>query len=88
MTQQEGHANMAQTTHFTVTGQSRIHCENCEQRITKALRRLLGVEHVTVSHETQHVTVTFDPAHVDPEVIRTKLAQTGFEATLQEGGSA
>ncbi len=79
---------MPQTAQFIVTGAEAIHCENCEQRITTALRRLLGVEDVRASHETQQVVVTFDPAQVDTEVIRTKLAQTGFEAQLQDGGSA
>ena len=79
---------MAQTAQFIVTGAESIHCESCEQRITTALRRLLGVEDVQASHETQQVVVTFDPSQVDPEVIRTKLAQTGFEARLQEGGGA
>ena len=79
---------MAQTAHFIVAGAETIHCASCEQRITNALRRLLGVEDVRASHETQQVVVTFDPAQVDPEVIRTKLAQTGFEAQLQDGSSA
>lgn len=79
---------MPQTAHFIVTGTEAIHCEHCEQRITNALRRLVGVEEVTASHQTQQVTVQFDPAHMEPEAIRTKLAQTGFEATLQDGGSA
>ena len=79
---------MQKTVQFVVTGAETIHCESCEQRITSALRRLLGVEDVQASHETQQVTVTFDPAQVDPEVIRTKLAQTGFAAQLQEGGGA
>ena len=79
---------MPQTVQFIVTGAEPIHCESCEQRITTALRRLLGVEDVQASHATQQVTVTFDPAQVDPEVIRTKLAQTGFEAQLQDGGGA
>ncbi|MBI2760683.1 MAG: heavy-metal-associated domain-containing protein [Chloroflexi bacterium] len=79
---------MVRTAYFVVTGAEIIHCESCEQRITNALRRLQGVEDVTASHQTPQVTVTFDPNRVGTEGIRTKLAQTGFEAKLQEGASA
>ena len=79
---------MAQTVQFTVTGQDTIHCESCEQRITTALRRLVGVEDVQASHETQQVIVTFNPEQVDAAAIRTKLAQTGFEVQpLSQGDS-
>lgn len=78
---------MPQTVQFAVTGQDAIHCEACEQRITTALRRLVGVEDVQASHETQQVVVTFDPQQVDARAIRSKLEQTGFEAQPQ-GDSA
>ena len=78
---------MAQTAQFTVTGENPIHCENCEQRIGNALRRLPGVEQVEASHQTQQVTVVFDPAHVDAEQVRAKLEQAGFAATPSGGGA-
>ena len=37
--------------------------------------------------ETVQFTVTFDPSQVDTGLIRTKLAQAGFEAE-PDGGSA
>lgn len=71
---------MTQTVRFIVGGGTAIHCEGCEQRIGKALKRLPGVEAVTASHKNQQASVTFDPDQVSVEQIRTKLAQAGFAA--------
>jgi len=76
---------MAQTVQLTVGGGSTIHCEGCEDRIGKALKRMLGVETVSASHTNQQVTVTFDPDQVTVDQIRAKLAQAGFE-TESNGG--
>jgi len=70
---------MAQTVHFTVTGEQKIHCAGCEERITNALRRLPGVQDVQASHENQRVAVTFDPARVSPDMVKTKLKQLGYQ---------
>lgn len=76
---------MAQTT-FKVIGDQKIHCTGCEQRIGNALRRLDGVRDVKASFKTQEVAVTIDDARVEPEQLRAKLEQLGYEATSQ--GSA
>ena len=34
---------MAHNLEFNVTGAEKIHCESCEQRIARALKRLPGV---------------------------------------------
>ncbi len=70
---------MAETAHYTVIGEQKIHCAGCEERIMNALRRLPGVQDVQASHETQLVAVTFDPARVTPESVRAKLAQLGYQ---------
>jgi copper chaperone CopZ len=69
---------MAQTLHYTVTGEQKIHCAGCEERITNALRRLPGVQDVQASHETQRVAVTFDPAEVSADKVKAKLVQLGY----------
>lgn len=72
---------MARTIDFRVTGEQTIHCAGCEQRIGNALRRLPGIHNVQASARTQVVQVTIDPAQVDPEQIRAKLALLGYEVT-------
>ncbi len=69
---------MTQETDFTVTGEQKIHCAGCEQRIGNALRRLRGVTDVQASAETQRVAVRFDPAQVTPGEVRAKLEQLGY----------
>ncbi len=70
---------MAQTASFTVTGEQKIHCAGCEERITNALRRLPGIQDVQASHQSQRVVVTFDPARVSPDKVKAKLLQLGYQ---------
>ena len=69
---------MTQEIDFTVTGEPKIHCAGCEQRISNALRRLLGVKDVQASAESQRVVVRFNPTRVMPEDVRAKLQQLGY----------
>ncbi len=69
---------MAEMVNFTVTGEQKIHCAGCEERITNALRRLPGIQDIQASHETQRVAVTFDPARVTPDKVKTTLEQLGY----------
>jgi copper chaperone len=57
---------MANTVTFAVTGEQKIHCAGCEERITNPLRGLPGIQDVQASHDTQRVAVTFDPTRVKP----------------------
>jgi P-type Cu+ transporter len=72
---------MAQTLEFVVTGEDRMHCAGCEQRVSNALRRLPGVQDVRANAATQQVLVTIDPAQVGSEQVRAKLEQLGYRVT-------
>jgi copper chaperone CopZ len=74
---------MLDTIQFTVTGATSIHCAGCEQRITRALRRVPGVQKVQTSIPHQQVTVTFEPDRVNPGQIQAKLGEIGYEV-IQE----
>ena len=76
---------MANTAEFTVTGEQKIHCEGCEQRIDRALRRLPGVRSVKASTESQRVVVEMDPERISPEEVRERLDLLGYQVT---GGGA
>ncbi len=69
---------MTRTRNFTVTGEQKIHCAGCEERIGNALRRLPGIKDVQASHKDQRVVVTFDPTQVMPDKVRATLEQLGY----------
>ncbi len=69
---------MARTLNFIVTGEQKIHCAGCEERIGNALRRLPGIQDVRASADTQKVIVTFDPDTVSADQVRAKLEQLGY----------
>ena len=77
---------MATTTSFTVTGEQKIHCEGCEQRIDRALRRLAGVQDVEASAQSQRVIVEMDLEQVSPGQVRERLEMLGYE--VNGGGGA
>ncbi len=77
---------MPHTINFMVVGVQKIHCENCEQRIGTALRRLPGIQEVQARADTQQVVVTIDPTQVNLEQVQAKLEQLGYQVTA-EGGS-
>ena len=72
---------MSETIDFNVTGETRIHCAGCEQRISRALRRIPGIQTVQTSISHQRIVVTFEPTQVDPELIQVKLGEIGYEVT-------
>jgi copper chaperone CopZ len=73
---------MVQTLEFVVTGEEKMHCAGCEQRISTVLRRLPGVQAVQADATTQQVRVTVDPSQVDAEQVRARLEQLGYQANI------
>jgi copper chaperone CopZ len=73
---------MAQTVELVVTGEEKMHCAGCEQRVSNALRRLPGVQEVRANAATQHVLVTIDPSQVGADQVQAKLEQLGYQAQL------
>jgi len=70
---------MVRTVNFIVTGEEKIHCTGCEQRITDALRCLSGIQDVQASAQSQRVVVKLDAAQTSPEQVRAKLKQLGYQ---------
>jgi copper chaperone CopZ len=73
---------MAQTVELVVMGEEKMHCAGCEQRVSKALQRLPGVQEVRASAATQHVLVTIDPNQVGADQVQAKLEQLGYQAKI------
>lgn len=70
---------MTSTVEFTVTGDVKLHCASCEQRVERALRRVAGVQDVKASVATQQVVATIDADQVAPKQIEQKLTELGYE---------
>ena len=74
---------MTRTVEFTVSGDVKLHCASCEQRVERALRRVPGVQDVSANVATQQVVATIDAGQVSPEDLRRKLSELGYEVTAQ-----
>lgn len=77
---------MTTTAEFTVVGEEKIHCEGCEQRVDRALKRLAGVREVEANHQSQRVEVQFDPSRLGAGDLQQRLELLGYE--VSEGGPA
>lgn len=75
------------TIHFTVTGDERLHCTGCEQRVGNAIRRLPGIRNVQASHTTQAVSVTINPDEVSAAQVQATLERIGYEVARQDAAA-
>lgn len=69
---------------FTITGEPRLHCASCEQRVTRTLRALDGVREVHADAASQRVEVLIDPARVDVSTVVKHLDLLGYHAQPDE----
>lgn len=67
---------------FEVTGDKRLHCAACEQRVTRMLKSLEGVGQVRAQAETQRIDVLFDAGVVEPRIIAERLNAAGYETSV------
>lgn len=76
---------MTRSVKFVVSGEDKLHCASCEQRVERALRRLPGIRDVKASVETEQVVATIDVGQIRPEQVRAKLQELGYDVTAQGG---
>lgn len=62
---------------FAIEGMT---CASCAMRIEKGLKKLPGILDAQVNLATERATVTFDPAHVEPEQMVQKVDTVGYKA--------
>lgn len=55
-------------------------CEQCKDRIEKALNKSKGVISSDLDLETKEVTVVYDSELIDSEKINTIISKTGYDA--------
>jgi copper chaperone len=70
---------MLQSISVLVTGDQRMACEGCENRVIRLLRALGGVTRVKARASDQRIDVQFDPEVATPTIIRERLLHAGYE---------
>ncbi len=55
-----------------------VHCTSCQLNIQESLEELAGVATSDVDLDAKQVTVTFDPAAVDPGTIKAAIEDAGY----------
>lgn len=68
-----------QTVTIPVDGMS---CVSCAARVTRALKRVEGVQEVQVSLERREAVVQFWPDRVSPDHLRSAINALGYKAGL------
>ncbi len=58
---------------FEVIGDQRLHCESCENRVTRLLKGVEGVSKVRAQARNQRIEVLFDNAVLDDTAIAETL---------------
>jgi mercuric ion binding protein len=59
-------------------------CEACPITVSKALKKVNGVEKVAASFEKKEAVVTFDDARTNVDALRQATANAGYPSTLKQ----
>ena len=70
-----------ETAILTIKG---MDCAACARHVDKAIRKLDGVEEVSVNLAAKKAAVTYDPRAIRPPAIREAVAKAGYEAAEEE----
>ncbi|MBA2524615.1 MAG: heavy-metal-associated domain-containing protein [Pyrinomonadaceae bacterium] len=68
---------------FEVIGDQRLHCESCENRVTRLLKGVEGVSKVRAQSRNQHIEVLFDRAVLDEAAIAERLSAAGYQTRAE-----
>ncbi len=72
---------MAELVRFPIEGMT---CTSCVSHITKAVRKVEGVEVVKVNLGSDSATVGFDPALTSLRAIAEAIGRAGYEARVDQ----
>jgi len=61
-----------------------MYCEMCPATVSKALKKVNGVEKVAASFETKEAVVTFDDAKTNVDALRKATANAGYPSTVKQ----
>ncbi|WP_454727777.1 MULTISPECIES: heavy-metal-associated domain-containing protein [Cupriavidus] len=65
-----------------VTGEQRLNCEKCEQRVAHLLTTLQGVRQVRAQALDQRIEVLFDTTRLEPAALAECLGNAGYETRV------
>jgi len=61
-----------------------MYCEMCPATVSKALKKVGGVEKVAASFETKDAVVTFDDTRTNVDALRKATANAGYPSTVKQ----
>ena len=66
---------------FPLTG---MHCASCANNIERALRKMDGVETVSVNLASSLLNISFNPEIITPEQMMKKVQSIGYDMIIEE----
>lgn len=73
---------MLKSVTFEITGEARLACAGCEQRVERLLKALPGVRQVRAKAPNQTIEVLFDAAAIEPAAIAERLGKAGYQTRV------
>ncbi len=73
---------MLKSVTFEITGDRKIVCDGCEERIETMLKGMPGVDRVHARSRNQRVEVLFDAAVLAPTAVVERLGKAGYQARI------
>lgn len=73
---------MLKSVTFEVTGDPRLHCEGCEQRVERLLKVVPGVGQVHAHANNQRIEVLFDAGKLESNAIVERMAKAGYQTRV------
>lgn len=73
---------MIKSVTLEVTGDQRLNCEKCEERVAGLLTALQGVRQVRARVLDQRIDVLFDAATLDTASLAARLGAAGYETRV------
>lgn len=67
---------------FEVTGDQKIVCEGCEERVETLLKGVQGVDKVRAHSRNQRIDVLLNTTVLAPTAIAERLNQAGYQARI------
>lgn len=72
---------------FEVVGDQRLHCQGCEERVTRLLKALPGVRQVRAEAQNQRIEVLFDTAMLEATALAERLREASYEVRISNSTS-
>ncbi len=74
---------MVKSITLEITGDQRLACAGCEQRVERLLKTLPGVRQVRAKAPAQTIEVLFDSAVLDPDAIAQRIGKAGYQTKVR-----